>query len=172
MEDMTSEMTWNNSVWLFIADGSGVSSFNQFVYDLSVDSDESSSMDYSSGEEEMDENVRPSSPVSHSSRISRTGSIGRHNRRRICWIELMISWIFLPAKIFFYIPLHLFHLSYFRWVSSSDQTGDLIKRAQMLKESIIPRTTDRRRGIIEVRHAYFYNIIITFSGEKVSHGTV
>ncbi|GFZ12211.1 alpha/beta-Hydrolases superfamily protein [Actinidia rufa] len=48
----------------------GVSSFNQFIHELSVDSDTSSSVEYSSGDEDSDGNIHPASPSSQSSRRS------------------------------------------------------------------------------------------------------
>ncbi|XP_022923984.1 lipase member N isoform X2 [Cucurbita moschata] len=49
----------------------GVSSFNQFIHELSVDSDDSS-LDYSSGEEDGIGNEYPATPSSQSSRGSRS----------------------------------------------------------------------------------------------------
>lgn len=137
----------------------GVSSFNQFIHELSVDSDESSSIDYSSEEEFSDGNICPPSPLSQSSRVSRASSFSRYDGRRMGWIRLILSWILLPAKILLSIVSHVFYPSY----SSSDGNALLtesekpshvssVKKLHTLKDHIIHRTTDRRRGVIEDLH--------------------
>ncbi|XP_059287037.1 uncharacterized protein LOC132040414 isoform X3 [Lycium ferocissimum] len=57
----------------------GVSSFNQLIHELSVDSNASSSVEYSS-QEDVDENIGPTSPLSQSSRASRVSSFTRQSR--------------------------------------------------------------------------------------------
>ncbi|XP_075661825.1 uncharacterized protein LOC142631538 isoform X2 [Castanea sativa] len=99
----------------------GVSSFNQFIYELSVDSD-TSSVDYSSAEEDSDRNIYPASPSSQSSRVS-----GASTYTKV---------IKAPA------------------LSGSHQHSGLhsIKRVFTLRDQIVHRTTDRRRGVIEDLH--------------------
>ncbi|XP_057735080.1 uncharacterized protein LOC130950565 isoform X2 [Arachis stenosperma] len=83
----------------------GVSSFNHFIHELSVDSD--TSPDYSSEEEDSDRYEYPPSPASHCSRASEA-----YNRHQMDWFQ----------------------------------------RMQSLKEQIIHRATDRRRGVVEDVH--------------------
>ena len=83
----------------------GVSSFNHFIHELSVDSD--TSPDYSSEEEDSDRYEYPASPASHCSRASEA-----YNRHQMDWFQ----------------------------------------RMQSLKDQIIHRATDRRRGVVEDVH--------------------
>ncbi|KAL8492450.1 hypothetical protein ACS0TY_023870 [Phlomoides rotata] len=100
----------------------GVSSFNQFIHEFSVDSD-SSSVDYSSDVEDSD--IYPGSPLSHSSRVSRESNYTRHNRS---WM----SWIRSPAR--------------------SGNHPSTPRRLQSLKDHFVQRATDRRRGVVEDIH--------------------
>ncbi|XP_062158249.1 uncharacterized protein LOC133865790 isoform X2 [Alnus glutinosa] len=97
----------------------GVSSFNQFIHELSMDSD-TSSVDYSSAEEDSDLNIYPASPSSQSSRISGASTFTKYDRQCTGWI--------------------------------SQQHLHPIKRVQTLKDHLLHRTTDRRRGVIEDLH--------------------
>ncbi|KAJ0536246.1 hypothetical protein HanIR_Chr09g0439431 [Helianthus annuus] len=81
----------------------GVSSFNQFVHELSMDSDSASSVDYSSGEDvdyddDDDGDISPASPSSQGSRFSRASS---YTKRRKNWAHLVFSCLcgfcFLPG---------------------------------------------------------------------------
>ncbi|KAA8542681.1 hypothetical protein F0562_023820 [Nyssa sinensis] len=100
----------------------GVSSFNQFIHELSVDSDTSSSMDYSSGEEDTDGGIHPASPLSQSSRVSRASSFPKGSEA--------------PTTTGSLHPLRL-HST---------------KKAHNLKDDVVQRATDRRRGVIEDLH--------------------
>jgi len=135
---------------------SGVSSFNQFIHELSVDSDTSSSLDYSSGED-SDGNTHPTSPLSHSSRVSRANSFTKPDRRRTHWIGWIFSWILVPINFLLGIPLYLYRSSFCRQSrvptnAESFQPSILRspRRSHGLKDHFIQRTTDRRRGVIEV----------------------
>ncbi|CAM8943613.1 unnamed protein product [Rhodiola kirilowii] len=137
----------------------GVSSFNEFIHHLSVDSDDSSSADYSSDGDYSDEDIYPASPSSHSSRVSRTSSFSRHDRRATHWIRFILLWLLLPAKILIGIPFYFFRIlirggSRPSYTAESPQHSHIhsIKKAHGLKDHIIQRTTDRRRGIIEDLH--------------------
>ncbi|XP_062116967.1 uncharacterized protein LOC133830881 isoform X2 [Humulus lupulus] len=131
----------------------GVSSFNHFIHELSVDSD-TSSIDASSGEEDYDD-ICPASPFSQSSRASRSSSFSRHDRRRTGWIAYIFQWLLFPIKFLLGIPFHVYRLSYGGSKSSStlgsDQFSNLhsFKRVQTLKDHIVHRTTDKRRGVVE-----------------------
>jgi hypothetical protein len=135
---------------------SGVSSFNQFIYELSVDSD-TSSVDYSSAEEDSDINICPASPSSQSSRVSRSSSLIKYDRLQTGWIRCIFFWILLPAKFLLGIPFYLCRFLCNRVSKAPAITGThqssnfrTIKRVQTLKDQIVHRATDRRRGVIEV----------------------
>lgn len=138
---------------------SGVSSFNQFIHELSVDSDVES-LDYLSGEEDDDDgydDYYPETPSSVSSRASSRASFNGYSRHRMDWIRYILLWILITGKFVLGIPFRLFKLVYDgmskpRSVSENQQSAQshLHARVQTLKDQIIHRTTDRRRGIIEV----------------------
>ncbi|KAI8528702.1 hypothetical protein RHMOL_Rhmol12G0168300 [Rhododendron molle] len=136
----------------------GVSSFNQFIHELSVDSDASSSVGYSSGEEDCDDNIIPASPLSQSSRVSRASSFNKFDRRRTRWMRLLFSLLLCPLKFLLGIPLYLFHSLCYRGVANPRDTHSSklsrvhSTRVQALKDHFIQRTTDRRRGVIEDLH--------------------
>lgn len=153
------------SIWIrlfnnFLLDVcSGVSSFNQFIHELSVDSDTSSSVDYLS-EEDSDDDIHPGSPLSQSSRLSRRSSFTNHNRSWIHWIRCILSWLLFPLKLLLGIPLYFFTSSSRRASKASD-SGNLLssntnspRRSQTLKDHIVQRATDRRRGVVEVWCAF------------------
>lgn len=132
-----------------------MSSFNQLIHELSVDSD-TSSVDYSSAEEDSDLNIYPASPSSQSSRASGASAFTKYDRHYRGWIRCLFFWILLPAKLLLGIPVYLCHFLYNRGSKapavSENQSPNLrsIKRALTLKDHIVHRTTDRRRGVIEV----------------------
>ncbi|CBI15422.3 unnamed protein product, partial [Vitis vinifera] len=138
--------------------GNGVSSFNQFIHELSVDSDTSSSADHSSGEEDND-GAYPPSPLSQSSRLSRASSYTKDDKIWTCWIIWIFSWILFPVKFLLGIPFCLYHLSFSRGskspsTSRSHQPSPArpLKRVYTLKDHPFHLTTDRRRGVIEDLH--------------------
>lgn len=140
---------------------SGVSSFNHFVHELSVDSD-TSSIEYSSGEEDDDGSVSPSSPSSQSSSISRSSNFW-YDRSWTGWIIFIFLWISFPAKFLLGIPFRLFQLSSNRGPRATITTESghpsklhSFKKIQSLKDHIVHRTTDRRRGVIEVSFWCFF----------------
>ncbi|XP_031287493.1 uncharacterized protein LOC116146229 isoform X1 [Pistacia vera] len=133
----------------------GVSSFNRFIHELPEDSD-TSSVDYTSGEEDFDAGYL-SSPSSNCSRISRTTSFSKYERHRTGWIMFIFSWILFPLKFLLGIPFRLGRMSYTRGSkasSSGHQAVHLrsIKRIHTLRDYVVHRTTDRRRGVIEDLH--------------------
>ncbi|KAJ0105317.1 hypothetical protein Patl1_19068 [Pistacia atlantica] len=133
----------------------GVSSFNRFIHELPEDSD-TSSIDYTSGEEDFDAGYL-SSPSSHCSRISRTTSFSKYERHRTGWIMFILSWILFPLKFLLGIPFRLGRMSYTKGSkasSSGHQPVHLrsIKRIHTLRDHFVHRTTDRRRGVIEDLH--------------------
>ncbi|XP_020532360.1 lipase member N isoform X2 [Jatropha curcas] len=135
----------------------GVSSFNKFIHELSVDSG-TSSPDYSSAEEDGDA-VCPPSPSSYSSRISRASSFTRNGGHSTGFIMLLFSWILFPVRFLLGIPLWLCHLFYKRGSTTyltrgSNKPSRLhsIRRMHVPKDHVIHRATDRRRGVIEDLH--------------------
>lgn len=140
---------------------SGVSSFNHFIHELSVDSDsDGSSLDYPYGDEgSSDGDTSPGSPLSQSSRVSRASSFSRNDRHWMgwMWIRYIFFWILLPARFLLGIPVRIFQSSYSRSSNGSSAPGSsqvlqarAINKMQTLKDHIVHRTTDRRRGVIEV----------------------
>ncbi|XP_020239270.1 uncharacterized protein LOC109818247 isoform X1 [Cajanus cajan] len=136
----------------------GVSSFNQFIHELSVDSD-NSSPEYSSGDEDSDKYSDrydyPPSPASQSSRTSEAG-FTKYSRHQMDWIQYILLLILFPLKLLLWIPLHLLQLVYYGVLKSLSISGNkrpphlhAHKRVLSLKEHIIHRTTDRRRGVVE-----------------------
>ncbi|XP_055962200.1 uncharacterized protein LOC126687310 isoform X2 [Mercurialis annua] len=133
----------------------GVSSFNKFVHELPDDSDDSSA-DYSSAEEDGDA-LCPPSPSSQSSRFSRTSTLTRVDGHRPGWTIFLLSWILFPFWFLLGLPLRLCRVFYKRRSASPSTKGSnkpprLQTRLHNLKDHIIHRTTDRRRGVIEDLH--------------------
>ncbi|KAM7267064.1 hypothetical protein ACFE04_009230 [Oxalis oulophora] len=152
----------------------GVSSFNQFIHEHSIDSD-TSSLDYSSGEDEFDDaDAYPNSPSSHGSRISRTSSF---SRRRKGWIAYIFSWIIFPITLFLWIPLRLFWSprtegSYTPPMPGSPQPmNQRFKKLHPLNDDVVNRATDKRRGVIEDLHLGIEIVIETIFEffHKVAH---
>lgn len=135
----------------------GASSFNQFIHELSVDSD-TSSVDYASGEEYSDDDISPASPLSQSSRVSRSSSFIKHDRRRTRWIRCIFAWLLFPAKFLLGIPIYLYAFCYRG--SKVPTTPRSLRPSHVhsanklhnLKDQVIQRATDRRRGIVEDLH--------------------
>ncbi|KAB2055025.1 hypothetical protein ES319_A11G007300v1 [Gossypium barbadense] len=138
----------------------GVSSFNQFIHELSVDSD-SSSVDYASAEDEPDEIYRstPSSPLSDGSGTCRTSTHINHDPHWTNWVAYIFSWILLPARFLLRIPFLLFRLLSSRESKASLDTGSPhprtfhpFRKVHSSKDHVVQRTIDRRRGVIEDLH--------------------
>lgn len=134
--------------------GNGVSSFNQFIHELSRDSD-TSSIDYSSAED-SDDDICPPSPLSQSSRVSRASSISKYDENWALWIGYIFSWILFPLKVLLGLPFHLCFLLRSRGSmrSNTAHPGHLRspRRIQSLKDHVVNRAIDRRRGVIEDLH--------------------
>ncbi|XP_042014928.1 lipase 3-like isoform X1 [Salvia splendens] len=136
----------------------GVSSFNKFIHEVSVDSDTSSTVDYSSDGEECD--IYPPSPLSQSSRVSRESIFTKQNRSWIWWIRFIISCVLYPVKLFFFLPLY-FIRSDFPTSKAPVRSGNYPsvpqspRRLQNLKDHFVQRATDRRHGVVEDLHLAF-----------------
>lgn len=142
---------------LFTGDHSGVSSFNKFIHDLPVDSD-SSSVDYSSAEEDCD-GVCPPSPSSQGSHIFRASNVSRNDWHATTgWTIFLISWILFPSKILLGIPVRLCRFFYTEGSTAPSPRVShqnlrrlhTIRKMHTLRDHGVHHTTDRRRGVIEV----------------------
>lgn len=154
----------NGTIFLtvFFSFCSGASSFNHFIHELSMDSDNSSLEYSSSGEEDSDRYEYPPSPASHSSRASEA-AFARNSRHQMNWIQYILLWILLPVKSLLRIPLRLLHFAYFvvlkvLHISREKRPSRLhaYRRVQSIKDHFIHRATDGRRGIVEVCTYNFY----------------
>ncbi|XP_026407831.1 uncharacterized protein LOC113303058 [Papaver somniferum] len=134
----------------------GVSSFNQFIHELSVDSDTSSSTDYTSGEEDYDENMYPSTPLSHSSRLSRASSY-KYDKHHTSWFKWLFSWILWPVTFLLGIPFYLYRLAGLSGSSNPATLGshhpsprlNSGRKPSLFKDHVVHCRIDRRRGVIE-----------------------
>ncbi|XP_071731520.1 uncharacterized protein [Rutidosis leptorrhynchoides] len=139
----------------------GVSSFNQFVHELSVESDSASSVDYSSGEEvydydeeDDDDCISPASPSSTSSRFSRASSFRKHEKH---WIYSIFVLLLLPARLMLAIPFYLYSMFLTRGLKRPTDSAQSVENLQVhagrkALDHVVQRATDRRRGIIEDLH--------------------
>ncbi|KAL3352103.1 hypothetical protein AABB24_020281 [Solanum stoloniferum] len=147
----------------------GVSSFNQFIHELSVEPNASSSVEYSL-QEDVDENIGPMSPLLQSSRASRVSSFTRQSGNWVHLLRYIFSWFIFPIKFMLGIPLYLYGS---RTTSGSLQSSPLraTKRLQSLKDHFVQRATDRRRGVVEDLHLAIEIIIETVFGfvHKAAH---
>jgi len=154
---------FGNRVLLFsddfiIFELSGVSSFNQFIHELSVDSDTESVADSITGDDDNEEFVCPPSPLSQSSRLSHASSFSRRDRRLRRHIIYAVSWILWPLRFFISLLLILFNAIKYRIVRSSAKSAESphlsrnspAKRSFHIRDQFLQRTTDRRRGVFEV----------------------
>ncbi|KAL5722220.1 hypothetical protein ACHQM5_005766 [Ranunculus cassubicifolius] len=134
----------------------GVSSFNEFIHELSVDSD-TSSIECTSDDEYYDEDSSPSTPQSHDSHILRANSFSRYDRNQTRWIRYIFFWILWPVRFFWGIPFWILGSSRIRWSTTPGTSGvpqqshphSPKKKFHIFKDHIVHRTTDRRRGVVE-----------------------
>ena len=149
----------------YCVDCSGASSFNHFIHELAVDSDECSSVDYSSEEDNSDDNFSPKTPLSQRSRVLRSTSFGRHDRRRgrrsRCF-RFILAWLLFPARLMIGILFYIFRVSPSRSLNVANGSGNqqpkdssTCKEASTLKDHIVQHATDKRRGVIEVCFMWF-----------------
>lgn len=153
----------------------GVSSFNKFIHELPMDSD-TSSMDYSSTEEDGD-GMYPPTPSSQCSRMSRASTFSRNRGHSTGWAVFLFSWILFPLRFLLGIPIRFCRLFYIRRSAASPrgshQNSPLhtVKKIHSLRDHVIHRTTDRRRGVIEDLHLaieVFIEVIFDFF-HKAAH---
>ncbi|KAL2342505.1 hypothetical protein Fmac_003790 [Flemingia macrophylla] len=133
----------------------GVSSFNHFIHQLSVDSDVSS-LEYSSPDEDSDGSEEYAESPSQNSRAT-FSDYGRHHHIRINWFRYILLWILVAIRFFLRIPFRLFCLACSAVskpcaIQHPSQSHSHYNRMQTLKDHIIPRATDRRRGVVEDLH--------------------
>ncbi|XP_052167179.1 uncharacterized protein LOC127784037 [Oryza glaberrima] len=139
---------------------SGVSSFNEFIHELSVDSDGESVTDSIPGDDENEDFICPSSPLSQSSRLSHTSSFSRRDRRLRRPIRYAISWILWPVRFLVSLLVILFNAIKFRIMQTSNKPPESphisrnfrSRRGLHIKDQVLQRTTDRRRGVVEDLH--------------------
>lgn len=176
-------------LFLFSIYCSGVSSFNQFIHEFSMDSD-TSNLEHSSGEGDGDQYEYNVTPSSQSSRA--TAYFTKHNRQSktwiqyilfsvffslkvlrgilLFWIRCVIFWACFLVKCLLHIPFRLFQF-FFPVVSKNLSTPGIQrpprsysnKSMQSLKDYIIHRTTDRRRGVVEVVQPCYINLNFLFN---------
>ena len=138
-----------------------MSSFNQFVHELSMESDSGSSVDYSSGEEmdsgdddDEDDYISPASPSSQTSRFSRASSYTKRQKNWAHWIISIFVWLLLPARLMLAIPLYLYSFILNRDSKSGANRFSgrfsVPPAGRKALDHVVERATDRRRGVIEV----------------------
>ncbi|XWS48320.1 hypothetical protein CRYUN_Cryun13aG0065500 [Craigia yunnanensis] len=135
----------------------GVSSFNQFIHEFSMDFD-TSSIDYSSGEDDLD-GIYPASPSSHGSRISRTSTGINHDWHWTNWMAYIFSWILLPTRFLLGIAFLFFRLLNIQGSRDFSDSGirgprnfHSFRKVHTSKDHVVQRYIDRRRGVIEDLH--------------------
>ncbi|XP_074376400.1 uncharacterized protein LOC141717982 isoform X2 [Apium graveolens] len=137
----------------------GASSFNHFIHELAVDSDECSSVDYLSEEDNSDDSFSPSTPLSQRSRVLKSTSIGRRGRRRgrrsRCF-RFILAWLLFPARLMIRILFYIFRVSPSRSLNVATVSDNVppkdsstSKKATTPKDHIVQHATDKRRGLIE-----------------------
>jgi hypothetical protein len=105
----------------------------------------------------------PPSPSSQGSHISRASSVLSHEKYPKSILRRFFGWIFWPLKYLFSVSLSLHNSSRnsTRWTGSlltspssrgsfSHMYGLASKRMNSFKDHVVHRTTDRRRGVVEV----------------------
>lgn len=141
----------------------GVSSFNQFVHELSMESDSASSADYSSGEDmdgdddDDDDYISPASPSSQSSRFSRASSYTKREKNWARWIISLFVWLLLPARLMLAIPVYMYSLFLSRDSKGANRIAGRLQNSNVpagrkALDHVVERATDRRRGVIEDLH--------------------
>lgn len=137
----------------------GVSSFNKFIHEYTADSDADSDSEYESGLEDND-SVPPSSPSSQASQISKASSF-RFEKRDIFRFKGGTFSSVIPDFL-----KHLLGIAPSRTLRRLDSTLEPLRRSSSsgslyrmyglaskgltsVKDFVVHRTTDRRRGVIE-----------------------
>lgn len=131
--------------------------------------DSSTNADYSSGEENDDEDMLPGSPLSQSSRLSHASSFSRYDRSNSRKIRWMISYALWAIKFVLCLPLLLFrsikfgrHEARSSDVSTQTESSSIQReKSGQVKDHLVRRTTDRRRGVIEVE-SHMWHIPLLF----------
>ncbi|CAN7058767.1 unnamed protein product, partial [Brassica oleracea var. botrytis] len=132
----------------------GVSSFNRFIHELSLDSD-TSSLEYSSLEDDEEEDSdgisTPPSPLSQTSLRSWASLPEYYERHWTDWITFIVWLVLVPVRILLWVPFYLLRL-FCRQDSPMSPRRRYRRSSRPIpgKEHHVPiRTTDRRRGVIE-----------------------
>ncbi|WOL11474.1 hypothetical protein Cni_G20237 [Canna indica] len=138
----------------------GVSSFNKLIHELSMDPETSFDTYSVAGEEDNEETIYPPSPLSQASRLSNS-TFTRYDRRLIRVLKFLLSCILWPAAFLLRL-LHIIFQSVWSSRGGTVPTGSvrehnsssphLTRRPVHMKDHVVQRTTDRRRGVIEDLH--------------------
>ncbi|KAH9311929.1 hypothetical protein KI387_026964, partial [Taxus chinensis] len=140
----------------------GVSSFNQIIHEYSLGSDSCTESEYESGKEDNDENSIPSSLSTQGSCLLRANSFSRHEKHPKSLLKRFFGLILWPLNCFFGASQSSYNSSR----NSSRWSGSLLaspsgresfrhvyglasKQMNMIKDHVVQRTTDQRRGLIE-----------------------
>ena len=98
----------------------------------------------------------PPTPSSQCSRMSRSSTFSKNYGHSTGWTIFFFSWILFPIRFLLGVPIRFFRLFYIRRSTASPrgshQNSPLhaVKKIHSLRDHVIHRTTDRRRGVIEV----------------------
>ncbi|CAA7032468.1 unnamed protein product [Microthlaspi erraticum] len=130
----------------------GVSSFNQFIHELSVDSD-TSSLEYSSEEDSNGMSTPPSSPLSQGSLRAWATLPANYESHWTEWVTSILWLVLIPSRVLLWVLLSLFG----RQNSPTSPRTRYKHSSRPYFSKLIPgkghhvpnRTTDRRRGVIE-----------------------
>ncbi|XP_076892756.1 uncharacterized protein LOC143544559 [Bidens hawaiensis] len=136
----------------------GVSSFNSFVHELSVDLDTISSRIEHPSEADMeddDDAYVPSTPLTPNIILSRATSFAKRERKRRHWMVSVIMFLLIPARLMFGIPFYFCKRIFNKGARSHTVNHRAVSSANATKKAldhVVQRATDRRRGIIEDLH--------------------
>ncbi|KAJ0571157.1 putative triacylglycerol lipase [Helianthus annuus] len=155
----------------------GVSSFNQFVHELSVDFDSLSSSGEHSAEDDVDDYddayICPATPLTPNLIFSRATSFAKRERNRRHWLMSIIMFLLIPARIMFGIPFYFCKRIFNKGVRAHTAKHKRVSSANAAKKGIdhvVQRATDRRRGIIEDLHLGI-EIVIETIFDVIHHAT-
>ncbi|KAJ0750821.1 putative triacylglycerol lipase [Helianthus annuus] len=155
----------------------GVSSFNQFVHELSVDFDSLSSSGEHSAEDDVDDYddayICPATPLTPNLIFSRATSFAKRERNRRHWLMSIVMFLLIPARIMFGIPFYFCKRIFNKGVRAHTTQHKRVSSANAAKKGIdhvVQRATDRRRGIIEDLHLGI-EIVIETIFDVIHHAT-
>ncbi|KAI7732488.1 hypothetical protein M8C21_024207 [Ambrosia artemisiifolia] len=155
----------------------GVSSFNHFVHELSVDFDTISSSVEHSAEDDTDDYddacICPASPLTPNKLFSRATSFAKRERKRRHWFISIVMFLLIPARLMFGISFYFCKRIFNRGVRAHTTNHRPVSSANAPKKGldhVVQRATDRRRGIIEDLHLGI-EIVIETIFDVIHHAT-